>query len=174
VNARRNVPSVDGAGIQPPSSPARASRPQHVAVIDTVGAQNHREHERHDLAARVRSPRPIAPQPHQIPRERLHAETLGERRDEHHPGVRNDALIIKNDVDPVQSDRPVIVHHEGDLPLQAPAAVNSRKSPALEVILVAVQSRGLGGAGSDQGWEGAAVLVGGEELAEVVVQRPAL
>ena len=110
VNARKNVPNVDGAAIQPPNSRPVAARPQHIAVIDAISTQNHREHQRHDLAPCVRSPGTIAPQPHQIPRHRLDPEAPSERRDEHHASVRNDALIIKNDLDPVQSDRPVIVH----------------------------------------------------------------
>jgi hypothetical protein len=45
-------------------------------------------------------------------------------------------LIIETDPQAIQSDRLVILHHEGDLlTAGAPAAANSRKSPAQEVIL---------------------------------------
>ena len=59
--------------------------------------------------------RPLATQRDQLPRKRLDTEAPGERRDQHHAGVRDDPLIIKRDLQPVQSDRLVIVHHEGDL-----------------------------------------------------------
>ena len=42
------------------------------------------------------------------------------------PRVRNDPLIVELDRQTVQSDRLVIVHHEGDLLTQAPAAPISR------------------------------------------------
>jgi hypothetical protein len=116
--------------------PARAARAQHAAVIDAVGAQHHRVEQRHHLAARVGATRPIATQPHAVLRERLDTEAPGERRDEHHPGIGHRAFVVELDLHAVRSDRLVILHHEGDLPLQAPAAVNSRKSPAQEVILL--------------------------------------
>jgi hypothetical protein len=50
----------------------------------------------------------------------------------------------------VQSDRPVILHHEGDLLSQAPAAAISRKSPAQDVILSFSHSRFLRGAARDR------------------------
>ncbi len=68
-------------------------------------------------------------------RERLKPEALSDRRDQHHPSVRDDPLIVELDLHAVQSDRLVILHHEGDLLPQAPAAAIRRKSPAEEVIL---------------------------------------
>jgi hypothetical protein len=119
-----------------PEQPARTARAQDIAVIDAVSAQHHRVQQRHHLAARVRATRPITTQPHPIPRERLDTKPLGERRDEHHPGIRDRPLIIEADPHAVRSDRLVILHHEGDLLPQAPAATSSRKSPAQEVILL--------------------------------------
>ena len=58
------------------------------------------------------------------PRERLDPQPPRERRDQHHPGVRDDPLIVELDPHAVQSDRLVILHHEGDLLTQAPAAAN--------------------------------------------------
>ena len=104
--------------------PPRAARPQHIAVVDAVGAQHHREQQRHHLAARVGRARPIAPQPHQPTRERLDPQPRRERRDQRDPRVRDDPLIVELDPHAVQSDRLVILHHEGDLLSQAPAAPN--------------------------------------------------
>jgi hypothetical protein len=70
--------------------------------------------------------RPIAPQPHQPTRERLDPQPLRERRDQHHPRVTDDPLVVEFDPHAVQSDRPVIMHHQGDLLSQAPAAAISR------------------------------------------------
>jgi hypothetical protein len=100
---------------QPAPAAGACAAPQHTRVVDRVGAQQHRVDERHHLAARVRSARPVSPQPDQTPRQRLNSEPPRERRDQHHPGVRDDPLIVELDLHAVQSDRPVIVHHEGDL-----------------------------------------------------------
>jgi hypothetical protein len=43
-----------------PEHRAGLARAQHVAVIDAVSPERHRGHQRHDLAARVRRPRPVA------------------------------------------------------------------------------------------------------------------
>jgi hypothetical protein len=120
VNARKNDPSVDGAGIQPPSS--RPVRPgaQHARVVNAVGAEHHRKQQRHHLAPRVRGARPIAPQPHTLLRERLNPESPSKRRDNHHPGIADDALVVELDLHAVQSDRLVILHHEGDLLFAGP------------------------------------------------------
>jgi hypothetical protein len=70
-----------------PSRPAAAAcaPPQHVAVIDAVGAQHHREEHRHHLAARVGSARPVPTQPDQPLREGLDSQALRERRDQRIP-----------------------------------------------------------------------------------------
>jgi hypothetical protein len=73
--------------------------------------------------------------PHQPLRQRLDPQPSDERRYEHHTGVTDRPLIVKTDLQTVQSDRPVIVHHEGDLLTQAAAAVYSRFQPAQKVIL---------------------------------------
>jgi hypothetical protein len=95
--------------------PPRAPRPQQRAVLDAVGAEEHRVDERHDLARGVRGARPVAAQPHQIPCQRLEPQAARERRGQHHAGVRHDPLIVELDLHAVQSDGRVIVHHEGDL-----------------------------------------------------------
>ncbi len=115
--------------------PARPARPQHAGVVDAVGPEHHREQQRHDLTSRVRRPGPVAPQAHQPASQRLDPQALRDRRDKHHACLTNQPLIVEPDPQPVQSDRLVILHHEGDLPLQAPAAPISRKNPAQEVIL---------------------------------------
>ena len=58
---------------------------------------------------------PLTAQPHRIARKRLEPEPPGQRRDQHHAGVRNDPFIVELDLHAVQSDGRVIVHHEGDL-----------------------------------------------------------
>ena len=103
-------------GRDPPTQqPASPAGPEHVAVIDAVSAEQHREHERHHLATRVRRPRPIRAQPDQTTSALLDPEPLSQGRDEHNPSVRNHSLVIENNVQAVQSDRLVIMHHEGDL-----------------------------------------------------------
>lgn len=112
-----------------------ATRAQHARVVDAVGAEHHRKQQRHHLATRVGGARPVAAQPHQIARQRLDSQASRERRDEHHAGVRDDPLIVKNDTHAIRSDRPVILHHQADLLTQDAAARYSRFFPAQEVIL---------------------------------------
>jgi hypothetical protein len=71
--------------------PARS----HIGVVDAVGTQHHREHQRHHLAPHVRGPRPVAPQPHQPLREQLDPKPPSQRRRQHDPGVRDDPLIVE-------------------------------------------------------------------------------
>jgi len=111
VNDLRNVPSVEGAGSQPPQ-PARAPRAPQLAVVDAVGAQRHRVDQCHHFASRVRGARAITAQTHEAVRQALDSQPLRKRRDERDPGLGDDPLIVKAHRDAVQSDRPVIVHHE--------------------------------------------------------------
>jgi len=55
-------------------------------------------------------------------RQRLDTEALRDCRDQRDPGVRDDPLVIERDPHTIQSDRPVILHHEGDLLTRAPTA----------------------------------------------------
>jgi hypothetical protein len=71
--------------------------------------------DRHHLAPRVRGTRPVTPQPHRPSCQRLDPKPVGERRDQRHPSVRNSPLVVEFDPQTVQSDRLVIMHHEGDL-----------------------------------------------------------
>ncbi len=64
VNARRNVPSVDGAGSQPPRS-RRVPGAQHLTVIDAIGAEHHPVDQRHHLAPGVRRARTTAAKTHE-------------------------------------------------------------------------------------------------------------
>lgn len=45
-----------------------------------------------------------------------------ERRHQRDPGVGHDPLIVEADLYAVQSDRPVIMHHTGDLVTSGPAS----------------------------------------------------
>lgn len=98
-----------------PEQPARAPRSQHITIVDAVSAEQHREDQRHHLAPRVGRPRPIPAQPHHTTSEILDPEPPRERRDEHDPSIRNRPLVIEHDIQAVQSDSLVIMHHEGDL-----------------------------------------------------------
>lgn len=49
----------------------------------------------------------------QIAGQRLDPQALGERRDQRDPSVRNDPLVMESDLQRVQSDRLVILHHGG-------------------------------------------------------------
>ncbi len=87
---------------------------QHVAVIDAVRAQGHRRHQRHHLRPRVgRSP--TVAQTDRVVDERLDPQALRKRRGEHDSRVGDRPLIIESHRDNIQSDPPVIMHHEGDL-----------------------------------------------------------
>jgi len=64
------------------------------------------------LRPAFRGTRPTRPQPDQVAGQRLEPEPASERRGQHHAGVRNRPFVIELDVQPVQSDRRLIVHHE--------------------------------------------------------------
>ena len=60
---------------------------QHLAVIDAIGAQQHREDERHYLPARVRRAGLITRQ-RDVPADQpLDPQPPSKRRDQRHPGV---------------------------------------------------------------------------------------
>jgi len=109
--------------------PARAARTQYLAVIDAVRAQRHRIDQRHHLPARVRPTRPTRPQAHTTPDQTLKAQPLGECRDQRDPSVRDDPIVVKPHQHAVQSDRPVIVHHQGDLLTPGPGCGYSLQKP---------------------------------------------
>jgi hypothetical protein len=104
------------------AGPARA---QQIAVIDAVRAQCHRRDQRHHLRTRVPGSDTLA-QHDALIDERLDPQPLRERRRQDDPGVRDRPLIVKADRDAVQSDRPVNMHHEGDLLSQAATAAIGR------------------------------------------------
>jgi hypothetical protein len=111
-----------------------ATGAQHVAVVDAVRAERHRRNQRHDLHAGVGCPRTV-PEAHRLVNKRRDPQALGKRRAQHAPGVRDGALVVEGDLHAVQSDRPVIVHHEGDLLSPGRDCPHSRNLPAQEVIL---------------------------------------
>ena len=55
---------------------------------------------------------------------------FGPRDGEHHPGIDDDSLVVKDDIRSLRQ----IVHHAGDLLMQAAVAPNDRFLPAQEVI----------------------------------------
>jgi hypothetical protein len=102
---------------------------QDLAVIDAVGAEQHRVHQREHLAPRPRRPRTPA-QAHGRVDERLQSQPSPKRHREHEPGVDDHALVIEDDLGSVRQ----IVHHAGDLLTQAAVAPHDSFKPAQEVI----------------------------------------
>ena len=119
---------------------ARAARTEH--------AHSHRCSRRRAPSRRSSSspsarsrPWPLRPQQHEPVDQTFDPQPLRERRHQRDPGIRDDPLVIKNDPHPVQSDRPVIMHQQGDLLCRAPAAHTAWKNPAQEVILASPPDR---------------------------------
>jgi len=112
----------------------QAPGPQHIAVVDAVRAERHRVNQGHDLAPRIRSADAVT-KPNKALGERLDPQPRRERRDEHDAGVRHHPLVIEDHPHRVPSDRPDIVHHQGDLLTQDATAPIGRFLPAQEVIL---------------------------------------
>ena len=87
--------------------PPRAARPQHVGVVDAVGAR---------APSQTAAPSPCGPRS-QRPADRAAAAPAGrasasipsrchQRRDQRDPRIRDDPLIVETDPHAVQSDRP--------------------------------------------------------------------
>jgi len=108
------------------AGPARA---QHVAVVDGIGAQRHRRHQRHHLRARVGRARSLTEVDGLID-QRPDPQPLRERRRQHDPGVGDGTLIVELHRETFQSDRAVSMHHQGDLLLQPRTPHTSDKSAA--------------------------------------------
>jgi hypothetical protein len=83
----------------------QAPGPQDVAVIDRVGAQEHRRQKRHHLASRIGRPRPLS-EPDAALHQRLDLQPRRQRHRQHDPGVRDGAVIVEGDPHAIQSDRP--------------------------------------------------------------------
>jgi hypothetical protein len=105
-----------------------APRAHDVAVIDRIGPQQHRRDQRHHLRPGVGGCGP-PPQAHAPVHEALDPQPHRQRRHQHDPGIGDRPALIEANVDTVQSDRPVIVHHEGDLLTRAPTAHTVAKKP---------------------------------------------
>jgi hypothetical protein len=129
VNARKNVPNVDGAGIQPPNSrPVRLPRSTPVSSMlsaPSTIANSSAITLRPVLAAPGRSRRSRT----RLPVSASKTEPLRERRDQRHPRVADDPLVIDLDPHTVQSGRPVIIHRQGDLLTPGPGCPHSLKKP---------------------------------------------
>ena len=72
--------------------------------------------------------RPVSAQPHKLHDQALEPEPLRERRDQHDPGVRHHAIVVKHDTDTVKSDRRAILHHESDLLTQDAAIFRASRA----------------------------------------------
>ncbi|WP_230317224.1 hypothetical protein [Conexibacter sp. W3-3-2] len=105
-----------------------APRAQQVAVVDAVGAERHRRDQRHRLRALQAGAGTIT-EIDGLVDELLGPKALGKRRDQRDPGAGDRPLIVKTDVDRVQSGRPAMLHHEGDLLLQDPGCRYIREKP---------------------------------------------
>jgi hypothetical protein len=67
------------------------------------------------------------------------------------PGIANRSLIVEADLDAIKSDRPVIVHHQGDVLTQAATGPIGRFLPAPEVILPTTGRKSTRAGGSSLG-----------------------
>jgi len=114
----------------PSQQPTGPSRAQHLRVIDAVTTEHHREQQRQHLASRVHRSGTVARQQHRVINKALNTEPLGERREQHDSRVRDDLLIVKHDLDAIQSDRSDIINPQGDLLTPGPAAHTACKNPA--------------------------------------------
>lgn len=85
VNTRKNVPNIEGAGIQPPGS-RRAGPARSTAQSSMLSAPSPANH----AATR--------PADRRAPRSQLRRQ----RRDQHHSGARNDPLIVEADPPAIQ------------------------------------------------------------------------
>ena len=112
----------------------RAARAQQVAVVDRVGAQKHRVHQRQHLPPRPRRRRPTG-QIDRLVDQRLDSQPLGQRRRQHQSRVGDRTLVVELNPQSVQHHARPIVHHTSDLLTQAAAAPYSHFLPAQEVIL---------------------------------------
>ena len=125
MNARKNVPSVDGAGTHPPSNrrvrPARSTPQSSTLSAPSSIANTSAITLRPAFAAPA-----LPPQADHTTGEILDPEPPRERRGEHDPSVRNRPLVIEINPQAVQSDSHVIMHHEGDLLTAAATAVIGR------------------------------------------------
>jgi hypothetical protein len=82
-----------------------------LAVINAVGPEQHREDQRHHLAARVRGNRTITAQPHKLADKSLDPEPPGERRHERDPGVADEPLIVEGYLDGAHPSAASSPHH---------------------------------------------------------------
>ena len=116
-----------------PEQPAGPSRPQHVAVVDRVGASDIAITNDKTLRATFPAPTPAEIDAGHRQSRPDQGATRASRTAPARVGHR--PLVIEHHVDHIQSGRPVIVHHEGDLLCSPPDAATSVKSAAQEVIL---------------------------------------
>ena len=122
-------PQRRGRGQPPAEQSPRATRPQHITVIDAISAEQHRVDQSHHLPARIRCPRPITTKRYEPANQTLNPQPAGERRHQRDPSIRNQPLITKNDLNAVQSDSRVIMHHPSDLLTPGPGCRHSLKKP---------------------------------------------
>jgi hypothetical protein len=92
--------------------PLRSTSP-----IDAVRSEEHRVHQRQDLASRPKVARPPS-EVHAPVDERLKSEPVGERRGDQNPGIRDRPIVVEHHDDLVQR----MLHHVGDLLSGAAAA----------------------------------------------------
>ena len=107
--------------------PARAPGAQHVGVVDAVGTQHHRVQHRHHLAARVRSARPVATQPHQ-PAARAPQSPSRPASVATSITPASETRHARRRTRPAKPSSPtglVILHHEGDLLTAGPGCRES-------------------------------------------------
>jgi hypothetical protein len=80
------------------------SRAQDLRVIDVRPASKDRMHQRQHLAPRPR-PANTTNQAHAVVDQRLEAETIGECRRQHQPGVGDQVVVVEDDLNAIQRVR---------------------------------------------------------------------
>jgi hypothetical protein len=93
-----------------PKHPLGAPRAQHRAVVDRVGPEQHRVHQRQHLASRARRARPLA-EVDAVVDEPLDAQPPPDHHRQHEPGVGDRAIVIETDIESIRPG----VHHAADL-----------------------------------------------------------
>jgi len=92
----------------------RPPRTQHVAVVDRVGTQLHRMHERQHLPPRTRRARP-ARQVDRLVDQRLDPQPARQTRRKQQPRIRDRPLVVELHPESVQHPTRPTMHHMSDL-----------------------------------------------------------
>jgi hypothetical protein len=108
--------------------------------LTAASAERRSKQQRHSLAACVAGARPVAPQPGGRSAKPQKPKPTGESHRPRYTGIKDGPLIVASDLQRVQSDRLVILCHEGDVLKSGRVGVNPkhavRTAPAGAVLSV--------------------------------------